>query len=73
MSAEMSVGEAFMFLGSTVHAGGANRTSQPRPMHGFFYCRSYLRPEVSNCCPRMFCLLASTILYPFVCIHVIIR
>lgn len=46
VAAEMTVGEAFLFLGSTVHAGGANRTSQSRPMHGFFYCRSWMRPEV---------------------------
>ena len=46
VSVEMGVGEAFLFLGSTVHAGGANTTTKPRPMHGFFYCRSYLRPEV---------------------------
>ena len=44
--AEMSVGEAFMFLGSTAHGGGENRTERSRPVHGFFYCRSYLRPEV---------------------------
>ena len=44
--AEMTVGEAFVFLGSTVHAGGANTTDQPRTVHGFFFCRSYLRPEV---------------------------
>jgi len=42
---EMSIGEAFIFLGSTVHAGGANTTSQSRSVHGFFACRSYLRPE----------------------------
>ncbi|MCJ1281397.1 hypothetical protein MMC26_000716 [Xylographa opegraphella] len=42
---EMGVGEAFLFLGSTVHAGGANTTAQSRSVHGFFYCRSYLRPE----------------------------
>ena len=42
----MNVGEAFFFLGSAVHAGGANTTSSPRAVHGFFYCRSYLRPEV---------------------------
>ena len=46
VAAEMTVGEAFLFLGSTVHAGGANTTSQSRPMHGFFYCRSWMRPEV---------------------------
>lgn len=42
----MDVGEAFLFLGSTVHGGGANTTLEPRPVHGFFYCRSYLKPEV---------------------------
>ena len=42
----MTVGEAFLFLGSTVHAGGANTTSQSRPTHSFFYCRSWMRPEV---------------------------
>ena len=46
VAAEMNVGEAFLFLGSTVHAGGANTTSQSRPMHAFFYCRSWMRPEV---------------------------
>jgi ectoine hydroxylase-related dioxygenase (phytanoyl-CoA dioxygenase family) len=44
----MTPGEAFVFLGSTVHAGGANLTSQSRPVHGFFFCRSYIRPEVSR-------------------------
>lgn len=42
----MDVGEAFVALASTVHAGGANTTSRSRPLHGFFFCRSYLRPEV---------------------------
>lgn len=51
VSAKMSVGEAFLFLGSTVHAGGTNTTSQSRPMHGFFYCRSFIRPEVCNYYP----------------------
>lgn len=46
VAAEMNMGEAFLFLGSTVHAGGTNTTSQSRPMHGFFYCRSFIRPEV---------------------------
>ena len=50
VSAKMSVGEAFLFLGSAVHAGGANTTSQSRPMHGFFFCRSFIRPEVCDCC-----------------------
>lgn len=46
VAVEMAVGEAFLFLGSTVHAGGANTTSQGRCMHGFFFCRSWMRPEV---------------------------
>ena len=45
-AAEMKRGEALLFLGSTAHAGGANQTTLPRPMHGFFFCRSWLRPEV---------------------------
>ena len=45
--AEMDVGEAFIFLSSTVHAGGANETQRQRPVHGFFFCRSYIRPEES--------------------------
>ncbi|KAL8884512.1 MAG: hypothetical protein Q9192_006830 [Flavoplaca navasiana] len=45
--AEMSVGEAFVFLGSTVHGGGTNTTSQSRTVHGFFFCRSWMRPEVN--------------------------
>ena len=48
VSAEMDMGEAFLFLGSTVHAGGANTTSQNRTVHGFFFCRAYLRPEARN-------------------------
>lgn len=45
--AEMEIGEAFLFLASAVHAGGANTTSESRTVHGFFYCRAYLRPEAS--------------------------
>ncbi|MCJ1278438.1 hypothetical protein MMC21_006255 [Puttea exsequens] len=43
--AELEVGEAFLFLASTAHAGGANITEHSRTVHGFFFCRSYLRPE----------------------------
>lgn len=50
--AEMSLGEAFIFLGSTVHGGGHNATSKSRTVHGFFYCRSFLRPEVSAGLPQ---------------------
>ena len=45
VAAEMDIGEAFLFLSSTVHGGGANTTSESRAVHGFFFCRSYLRPE----------------------------
>ncbi|KAM0798055.1 hypothetical protein BDR22DRAFT_823851 [Usnea florida] len=45
VAAEMDVGEAFVFLASVVHAGGANTTEHGRTVHGFFYCRSYMRPE----------------------------
>ncbi|KAL8701870.1 MAG: hypothetical protein Q9224_000306 [Gallowayella concinna] len=45
VAVEMDVGEAFLFLASTVHAGGANSTLEGRPVHGFFYCRSWIRPE----------------------------
>ncbi|KAL8764274.1 MAG: hypothetical protein Q9194_007133 [Teloschistes cf. exilis] len=45
VAAELDVGEAFMFLSSAAHAGGANTTEQSRTVHGFFYCRSYIRPE----------------------------
>ena len=54
VAAEMSVGEAFLFLGSTVHAGGANTTLQSRPVHSFFYCRSWIRPEVRTFCIPIF-------------------
>ncbi|KAI4191405.1 MAG: hypothetical protein LQ348_003516 [Seirophora lacunosa] len=43
--AEMSVGDAFLFLGSTVHGGGMNTTGRSRTVHGFFFCRSWMRPE----------------------------
>ena len=49
--AEMDIGEAFLFLGSTVHAGGANTMAQSRTVHGFFFCRAYLRPEARNSVP----------------------
>ncbi|KAL9610235.1 MAG: hypothetical protein Q9167_005057 [Letrouitia subvulpina] len=46
--AEMDMDEAFLFLGSTVHGGGANTMPEPRPVHGFFYCRLYLKPEFTK-------------------------
>lgn len=46
--AEMMPGELYMMLGGTYHAGGANQTlNQNRPMHGMWFCRGYLRNEVS--------------------------
>ena len=45
-AAEMTVGEAFIFFGSTLHGGGTNVTAKNRLVHGLFYCRSYIRPEV---------------------------
>ena len=42
----MKAGEALLILGSLVHGGGPNRTNQRRPVHAFFFIRSYLRPEV---------------------------
>lgn len=55
--ASMEKGEAFFFLGSAVHAGGANTTSESRTVHGFFFCRAHIRPEA-----RIFVV---TILFPF--------
>jgi len=43
--AEMEVGEALLFLGSCLHGGGANQSQDMRPVHGLFFCRSYIRPE----------------------------
>lgn len=45
-AAELQRGEALLFLTSTVHAGGANTTPNPRDMYAIFYCRSWVRPEV---------------------------
>lgn len=46
--ATMQKGDAYVMLGSTYHAGGANQTSnEKRPMHGLFFCRGYYRQEVS--------------------------
>lgn len=46
VAAEMDLGEAFLFLSSTAHAGGANTTDGRRTVHGFFFCRAFIRPEV---------------------------
>ncbi|KAK2823868.1 hypothetical protein FQN49_007540 [Arthroderma sp. PD_2] len=45
---EMQPGEAFLFLGSVLHAGGANCTDAPRLMHAIFFCRSWVRPEANE-------------------------
>jgi ectoine hydroxylase-related dioxygenase (phytanoyl-CoA dioxygenase family) len=47
VQAELKVGEALFFLSSTVHGGGANTTTRSRAVHGFFYCRGHIRPEVA--------------------------
>ncbi|KAL1311790.1 hypothetical protein AAFC00_001873 [Neodothiora populina] len=44
--AVMNKGDAYVMLGSTYHAGGANQTTDTkRPMHGMFFCRGYMRSE----------------------------
>ncbi|KAG8416319.1 hypothetical protein J3458_006911 [Metarhizium acridum] len=45
---EMQPGEAFLFLGSALHGGGANSTQTPRLLHAIFFCRSWVRPEVGS-------------------------
>ncbi|KAF2023575.1 PhyH-domain-containing protein [Setomelanomma holmii] len=47
-TAELSRGEALLFLTSTLHAGDANTTPDPRTMYAIFYCRSWIRPEASD-------------------------
>ncbi|KAL7935555.1 phytanoyl-CoA dioxygenase family protein [Trichoderma chlorosporum] len=48
LAVEMQPGEAFLFLGSVLHAGGANSTQIPRLMHAIFFCRSWVRPEANE-------------------------
>ncbi|KAJ9299212.1 hypothetical protein DTO271G3_2834 [Paecilomyces variotii] len=44
--AEMDVGDAYVMLGGTYHAGGANITqNEKRTVHGLFYVRGYMRQE----------------------------
>ncbi|EXU96270.1 phytanoyl-CoA dioxygenase [Metarhizium robertsii] len=45
---EMQPGEAFLFLGSALHGGGANSTQIPRLLHAIFFCRSWVRPEANE-------------------------
>lgn len=44
VSAEMAPGSALLFLGSTLHAGGANRTDLPRRGLIISYCLGWLKP-----------------------------
>lgn len=47
--ATMSPGEALFVLGSTWHAGGANKTKDVRrPQNTFFFTRGMYRPEVCH-------------------------
>ena len=47
-AADAKAGEAFFILGSLIHSGGPNISQQRRPLHSFFWIRSYLRPEVAS-------------------------
>lgn len=42
--AEMEPGSVLLFLGSTLHGGGANRTRQPRTGMIISYCLGWLKP-----------------------------
>jgi ectoine hydroxylase-related dioxygenase (phytanoyl-CoA dioxygenase family) len=44
ISAEMEPGSALLFLGSTLHGGGANRTRAPRAGMIVSYCLGWLKP-----------------------------
>jgi ectoine hydroxylase-related dioxygenase (phytanoyl-CoA dioxygenase family) len=44
VAAEMAPGSALLFLGSTLHAGGANRTNQPRRGMIISYSLGWLKP-----------------------------
>ena len=44
VTAEMAPGSALLFLGSTLHAGGANRTDLPRRGIIISYCLGWLKP-----------------------------
>ncbi len=46
--AEMSAGSAVVYLGSTIHAGGANRTACGAPRIHLSYVVGWLRPEENN-------------------------
>lgn len=44
IAAEMAPGSALLFLGSTLHGGGANRTFTPRTGMVISYCLGWLKP-----------------------------
>jgi ectoine hydroxylase-related dioxygenase (phytanoyl-CoA dioxygenase family) len=46
--AEMAAGSAVIYLGGTIHAGGANVTSIPRRGAHLSYCLGWLRTEENN-------------------------
>jgi ectoine hydroxylase-related dioxygenase (phytanoyl-CoA dioxygenase family) len=46
--AEMPAGSAVIYLGGTIHAGGANTTSTPRRGAHLSYCLGWLRTEENN-------------------------
>jgi ectoine hydroxylase-related dioxygenase (phytanoyl-CoA dioxygenase family) len=46
--AEMDAGSAVVYLGGTIHGGGANRTSTPRRGVHLSYCLGWLRTEENN-------------------------
>lgn len=45
VAVEMPAGSALLYVGSTWHAGGANRTDQSRPAILMEYAASWLRPQ----------------------------
>jgi ectoine hydroxylase-related dioxygenase (phytanoyl-CoA dioxygenase family) len=46
--AEMSAGSAVVYLGGTIHSGGANSTDIPRRAVHLSYCLGWLRTEENN-------------------------
>lgn len=44
IAAEMTPGDALLFLGSTLHGGGANRADHPRRGLIVSYCLGWLKP-----------------------------
>ncbi|KAE8137454.1 hypothetical protein BDV38DRAFT_246793 [Aspergillus pseudotamarii] len=48
LTVDMVPGEAFLFLGSALHGGGANATNAERILHSAFFCRSWVRPESND-------------------------